>query len=131
MPLKETNGPPGLHCSVPQRRTTGSSTPRERQDDGACIVVRGRESRLHGEGRQVIGYSGREAREMRTAETVLNIIHELPTGSTWKAITGEPDEWKHSRPVRREVERKVRTLIRNSLAAYPTCAVRRAEVSLA
>ena len=48
---------------------------------------------------------------MRNAETNLNIR---------QAVTGEPDEWKHSRPVRREAERKVLTLVSNSLAAYPT-----------
>jgi hypothetical protein len=49
---------------------------REAQGDGAAIVLRGRESRPHGEGRQVSRNSGGEVREMRNAETVLGIIRE-------------------------------------------------------
>ena len=48
---------------------------------------------------------------MRNAETIMNIT---------QAVTGEPDDWKQSRPVRREAERKVLTTVSNSLAAYPT-----------
>ena len=49
---------------------------REAQGDGATVVLRGRESRLQGEGWQVLGDLGREVREMRNAETVLGIIRE-------------------------------------------------------
>nr|WP_236064754.1 reverse transcriptase/maturase family protein [Reticulibacter mediterranei] len=46
-------------------------------DNGVPIVVSGRESLLHGEGEQVIRDSeNREVREMRSAVTVLSIIHE-------------------------------------------------------
>jgi group II intron reverse transcriptase/maturase len=49
---------------------------REAQGDGAAIVLRERESRLPGEGRQVSGNPLGEVREMRNAETILGIIHE-------------------------------------------------------
>jgi group II intron reverse transcriptase/maturase len=48
---------------------------REAQGDGAAIVLRERESRLHGKGRQVSGDPLGEVREMRNAETILGIIH--------------------------------------------------------
>ena len=49
---------------------------REAQGDGAAVVLRGRESRPQGEGRQVSGNPDGEVREMRSAETVLGIIHD-------------------------------------------------------
>jgi group II intron reverse transcriptase/maturase len=49
---------------------------REAQGDGAAIVLRERESRLLGEGRQVSGNPRGEVREMRNAETILGIIHD-------------------------------------------------------
>jgi len=55
----------------------GSPTGREPYGDGVPIVVRGRESRLHGEGEQVSKMiQDAEVREMRTAETILNIIQD-------------------------------------------------------
>lgn len=47
----------------------------EAQGDGAAIVLGERESRLHGEGRQVSRDPKSEVREMRNAATVLGIIH--------------------------------------------------------
>jgi len=49
---------------------------RAAQGDGAAIVLRERESRLLGEGRQVSGDPLGEVREMRNAATILGIIHE-------------------------------------------------------
>src|SRR6266849_3655600 len=40
------------------------------------IVVRRRESRLHGEGEQVTRHQDSEVSEMRDAETVLNVIRD-------------------------------------------------------
>ena len=60
--------------NVHPQGNTGSPTGREPQGDGAPVVVRGRESRSHGEGEQVSRCPTREVREMRTAETVLGII---------------------------------------------------------
>jgi hypothetical protein len=55
------------------------------QGNGVSLVVGGRESRPHGEGRQVTGKpKNEEVREMRNAETVLGIPR--------KEVTGEPDD---------------------------------------
>jgi len=58
------------------QRDTGSPTGREAQGDGAVVVVRGRESRPHGEGPQVRGWSNWEVAVMATAETAL-AIHSI------------------------------------------------------
>jgi group II intron reverse transcriptase/maturase len=62
---------------VQPHRNSGWPTGREPYGHRAPVVVRGRESRLHGEGGQVssIAQNG-EVREMREAETVLAIIRE-------------------------------------------------------
>lgn len=52
--LKEANGEPNPTFYVQLARNTGSPKGRESYGDGAPIVVRGRESRLHGEGGQVL-----------------------------------------------------------------------------
>jgi hypothetical protein len=46
---------------------------REAQGDGAAVVLRARESRVHGEGRQVSRNPTGEVREMRNAATILGI----------------------------------------------------------
>ncbi len=96
--------------------------------DGGPVVVRGRESRPHGEAGQVGGWSAREVRDMRDAETTLAISRGCRTVSWSKALngtmcshhpgmnrrtlitglreppiepTGEPDDAKVSSPVRR------------------------------
>jgi hypothetical protein len=51
--FKGANGGPKSRYHVPPRRNAGSPKGREPYGDGAAIVVRGRESRPHGEGRQV------------------------------------------------------------------------------
>jgi len=51
--LKDTKWAPAAVLYVNHERNTGSPTGRETYGDGASIVVRERESRLHGEGRQV------------------------------------------------------------------------------
>jgi group II intron reverse transcriptase/maturase len=48
---------------------------REAQGDGAAVVLSARESRVHGEGRQVSRNPCGEVREMRNAATILGIIH--------------------------------------------------------
>ncbi len=54
--------------------------------DGDLVGVRGRESRLHGEGGQAGGWSAREVREMRNAETTLAINQEaIPDCTYWRA----------------------------------------------
>ena len=61
----------------------GSPTGREPYGDGVLVVVAGvtprqgkRESRVQGEGEQVIGCQDCKVRMMRNAETILNIIRE-------------------------------------------------------
>ena len=56
---------------------------REAQGDGAAVVLGGRESQ--GEGRQVSGNPDGEVREMRSAETVLGIIHDHDLRS-WRTL---------------------------------------------
>jgi hypothetical protein len=52
-PLKEVNGAPKARYIVLLLGNAGSPTGREPYGDGAPVVVRGRESRPHGEGGQV------------------------------------------------------------------------------
>src|SRR5262249_52825239 len=66
-----TSGAEGMRDRPPRR---------EAQGDGAAVVLRARESRAHGEGRQVLGDLGGEVREMRSAETVLGIIRDRGRG---------------------------------------------------
>src|SRR5262245_33870957 len=76
-PSKGTNRAPTsrYHVRLPGNR--GSPTGREPYGDGAAVVVRGRESRPHGEGRQEVGMPRKDqVREMRNAETVLGIIRD-------------------------------------------------------
>jgi hypothetical protein len=53
IPLKEANETPKSRYQRLSSRNVGSPTGREPYGDGASVVVRGRESRPHGEGRQV------------------------------------------------------------------------------
>ena len=70
----------------------GSPTGREPYGDGALVVVRGRESRPHGEGGQVSNDRQHvEVREMRSAETCLAIIRtrgerELPIDDLYRQL---------------------------------------------
>lgn len=52
-PFKGMNGAPTAHYHSHNYRTVGSPTAREGHGDGASVVVRGRKSRPHGEGKQV------------------------------------------------------------------------------
>jgi hypothetical protein len=70
-------------------RDTGSPTGREAQGDGAAVVVRGRENRLHGEGPQVLGRLEVKAAVMATAETGLAAYADPGVG---RQSTGKPDE---------------------------------------
>ncbi len=67
---------PTSRYHVLQEQNTGSPTGRESYGDRVPIVVCERESRLLGEGEQVTRYPCHEVREMRIAETVLNITRE-------------------------------------------------------
>lgn len=49
---------------------------REAQGDGAAIVLSARESRGHGEGRQVSRDPNSQGRERRKAETIVGSMHE-------------------------------------------------------
>jgi hypothetical protein len=72
--------------------------------DGAPVVVRGRESRPHGEGGQADPTAGR----WRCARCGTPTPHRTSTGpqegAAWAA--GEPDDGKPSRPVRRGADGK-------------------------
>jgi hypothetical protein len=61
---------------------------REAQGDGAAGVLRERERRAHGEGRQVSGTPHSEGRERRNAETILGIIHDRGRrGLPWEDVS--------------------------------------------
>ena len=62
--LKDTKGAPTAVLNVNRVRNARWPTSREAQGNGVSVVVRGRESRLQGEGRQVSQAEG------RTGETV-------------------------------------------------------------
>ena len=66
--FKEANGEPNPTSYVQRARNTGSPTGRESYGDGDPIVVRGRESLLHGEGGQVLWESAR--RDVRNARII-------------------------------------------------------------
>src|SRR3954454_1940482 len=67
------------------RTDTGSPTGREAQGDGVVIVVRGRESRSHGEGPQVSDDQSIEVAAMARAENIRVIYSDLPEEWHWKA----------------------------------------------
>ena len=67
------------------RTDTGSPTGREAQGDGVVIVVRGRESRSHGEGPQVSDDQSIEVVAMARAENILVIYSDLSEEWHWKA----------------------------------------------
>jgi hypothetical protein len=76
--LIEGNGP-GTYVALDTSDVEGiwdHPTCCEAQGDGAAIVLCERESRLHGEGRQVSRDPKSEVREMRNADTILGIIHK-------------------------------------------------------
>ena len=67
------------------RTDTGSPTGREAQGDGVTVVVRGRESRSHGEGPQVSDDWSIEVAAMARAENIWVIYSDLPEEWHWKA----------------------------------------------
>ena len=69
-------GLPKPRSDVRYQENAGSPTGREPYGDRVPIVVRGRESRPHGEGEKVTGPPDNEVRVMREAETVLNVIRD-------------------------------------------------------
>ena len=123
--------PVSIRCMIGKARspTRFEPPPGRPHGDGGPVVVRGRESRPHGEAGQVGGWSAREVRDMRNAETTLAISRGRRTVSWSKALnpedvltsprdepkgpdhgaeetpriepTGEPGDAKVSSPVRR------------------------------
>src|SRR5262249_28071665 len=62
---------------VPGRRNVGWPARREAKGNGAVVVLSARESRVQGEGRQVVhDDDDREGREMRETATVCAILRE-------------------------------------------------------
>ncbi len=124
--------PVSIRCMIGKARSPQRFEPLTGRPhgDGGPVVVRGRESRPHGEAGQVGGWSTREVRDMRNAETTLTINRGSRTVLQSKALnldviftscrdepmdcnhgtegtpriepTGEPDDAKVSSPVRRE-----------------------------
>src|SRR3981081_4159230 len=82
--------PVSIRCMIWKARSPKRlETPRGRpHGDGGPVVVRGRESRPHGEAGQVGGWSAREGRDMRDAETTLAISRGCRTVSRPKAMDG-------------------------------------------
>ena len=61
-----------------RQRNAGWPTGGDHYGHGVLVVVRGRESRPHGEGGQVVSTEyNREVCTMQDAETVLNVIQPL------------------------------------------------------
>ena len=95
----ETSGVQGIWDHPPSR---------EAQGDGAAVGLRARESRVHGEGRQVSGNPNSEVREMRDADTILGIKYDTGEPGTPKGVSpvwpdgGERDYIGHYRPGIRE-----------------------------
>ncbi len=103
---KVTNGLPTVRSDVQPRRTTRLPTGCEPYGNGASIVVvgvttdqGGREIRLQGKVRQVFSTTttGRYARCGAP-----KLSSKSSRNHTWTKNTGEPDDAKVSRPVRRE-----------------------------
>jgi len=89
---------------------------------GASVVVRGRESRPHGEGRQVSPGVRAEVGETCDAESRPHPGHPPRPAHGCVRRTGEPDAVKVASPVRRGAVGKGLPSGSTSLAAYPTTA---------
>jgi hypothetical protein len=83
--FKGTKWTPTAVLNVNYVRNAGSPNSREAQGDGASVVVRGRESRPHGEGRQASQMAGQ--RRMRNAKQLklywTSTEREGPRDSLW------------------------------------------------
>jgi hypothetical protein len=84
--LKDTNGEPATVLNVTHTRNAGSPNGREPHGDGASVVVRGRESRPHGEGRQV-DRNERTPGEVRCFRTWST--RTFQTSGYWRAVCAE------------------------------------------
>jgi hypothetical protein len=74
---KDTKEPPTSACTVQCARNTGWPNRREAHGHGVSIVVWERESRSHGEGRQVSRtWDTNEACAMQTAQTYLEVLRQ-------------------------------------------------------
>ena len=111
--LKDTNRAPRAVLNVTRARNAGSPNRREPHGDGASVIVRGRESRPRGEGRQV-------DRNERTPGEVRCFRLQCQPDRSRLPGTGEPDALKGASPVREGVVGKVPPQGGNSLAVYLT-----------
>ena len=84
---KDTNRAPRAVLNVTRARNAGSPHRREPHGDGASVIVRGRESRPRGEGRQV------DRNERTPGEARCFRLHGQPDRSRLPG-TGEPDASK-------------------------------------
>src|SRR4051794_33178767 len=84
--LKGANGAPTSRSDVYRSEKAGSPVGREPYGDGVPVVVRGRESRPHGEGGQVARWRGawRYARCGTPKRHSLSSGKEARRASTWK-----------------------------------------------
>ena len=83
-PPHGTNGPPPPGYDGQYESSAGWPKGGAPYGDGAAVVVRGRESRPHGEGPQVLSGQGHEVRERRRAATILHRLHQ----GNWSAGCG-------------------------------------------
>src|SRR2546425_3006154 len=134
-PQNGTHGPPPPCYDVREESSAGWPTGREPSGHGASIGVSGRESRPHGQrgdngptakgSRFPHGKDGK-GREMWRAKTSCPCSHDRGTAQgRGKRETGEPDDAKVSRPVRRGAGRKggdIRPRLRPTLPS-PTARV--------
>ncbi len=104
--LKVTNGAPATVLNVVRARNAGSPTGGDPHGDGVPVIVRGRESRPHGEGGQVSEIATRKG--MRNADNRYSAgylqgtrVPRPPSGPSPAKLTGEPDALKGASPVRR------------------------------
>jgi hypothetical protein len=115
-PQHGTHGPPPPCLDVREEASAGWPTGREREGHGASRGVRGRESRPHGQrcssgptakGRRFPHGKDGKVRELRRATTACPCLHDRGTAQgRGQRETGEPDDAKVSRPVRRGAGRK-------------------------
>ena len=100
--LKVTNRAPATVLDVVRARNAGTPTGGDPQGDGVPVVVRGRESRPHGEGGQVSEIATRKG--MRNADNRYRADYRQGMrvrcdGPSPVKLTGEPDALKGASPV--------------------------------
>jgi Transposase DDE domain len=98
----------------------GSPTGREPQGDGVAVVLRGRESRPHGEGRQAVVDSAIRGTRDADSQIAQESATSLEVSRRWYD-TGEPDAPKGARPVRRGGDGKVPATATRQPPTLPYC----------